>query len=241
MVSASPATLNAMAALVPALTASTALLDTTNADLSVLRPATPINSLITPPAHASPAMPSAKLAQASNSVPLAPILKPSLSTVSAMIAHTHATLVAQLLPFAPPVSLDSTLLDLPVLLPAPLEPAPSTEFASALPAISTPTSAFLHAPLDTDPLEDSALNVLPTALLAQELPLPAPAASMDMPLTLLLVSARLPPTANSANTSLKLQTAALAFAPLALTTMSQSALLLVSKATKTTESEDVLL
>jgi hypothetical protein len=73
------------------------------------------------------------------------------------------------------------LLDPPVLLPAPLEPVPSTEFASAIMDTSTPTSVFLPALLATAPLEDSAPSVLITALHAQDRPLHALAASTAMP------------------------------------------------------------
>lgn len=95
--------------------------------------------------------------------------------MSVTIAHTPATLVDQLPPSALLVSLDSTSLDLPVLLPAPLEPVPLTVSASALTDSSIPTSVCLHAPLASVPLEDSALSVLITVLPAPEPPLPAPA------------------------------------------------------------------
>ena len=120
-------------------------------------------------------IPSARPAPASNSVLLAPILRPCLSMVSAAIAHTPATLVDQLPQSAPLAFLDSTLLDLPALLLVLLEPALLTEFANALLDTSTPISALLHAPVATVPLEDNALSVLVTVLLALEPVLPAPA------------------------------------------------------------------
>lgn len=96
--------------------------------------------------------------------------------MSVTIALTHATLVDQPPLSAQLASLGSTLLDLPVLLLAPLEPAPLTESANALTATSIPTSVCPHAPLASAPLEDNAPSALITALPALEPPLPVPAA-----------------------------------------------------------------
>lgn len=130
---------------------------------------------ISPLLPASAVIPSARPAPASSSVPLVPILRPCPSMVSVTIAHTPATLVDQLPPFAPLVFLDSTSLDLPASLLAPLEPVPSTESANALEDSSSLTSVCPNVPLDSVPLEDSALSVLKTVLPAPELPLHAPA------------------------------------------------------------------
>lgn len=93
------ATPNVMVALTHALTASIVLLVSTNVDLFASRLAILINSLILPATLALPAMQNAKLAQASNSVPLVQILKPFQLTAFVMIAHIHATPVVQDLQF----------------------------------------------------------------------------------------------------------------------------------------------
>lgn len=156
-----------------------------------------------------------------------------------MTAHILAIPADQLPPSVPLASQDSTLLDLPVLLLAPPEPVQSMVYASAQLDTSSPISALLPAQPDTDPLADSALSVLITAPHAQDPPPHAHHASTDMPLTQSLASVKLLPTANSDNTSLSHPTDAPAFAPPEPTTTSPFASLLASRATKTTELEDV--
>jgi len=96
---------------------------------------------------------------------------------------------------------DLTLLDLPVLLLAQLELTPSMEFVNVSLDLFTLTNVSLHALLDTEPLEDNALNALTTVLAAQDHHLLVLHALMDMLLMLLLVFAKLPPHANSVNIS----------------------------------------
>jgi hypothetical protein len=108
-----------------------ALLDTSNAEHNALKLVIPINSLIQPPEHASPAAQLAKLALLNNSVLLALILKPFQLMEYVMTAHIHATLVDQDLQSAYHVLVDSVWLDLPALLLAQLELHQSTEFVNA--------------------------------------------------------------------------------------------------------------
>jgi hypothetical protein len=145
-----------------------------------------------------------------------------------------------LLPSVLHVSRDSTLLDLPVLLPAQLELTPSMESVNVFLDLFSPTNVLLHAQLDSELLEDNALNALITVLAAQDHHLLVLHALMDMPLTLLPVSARLLLHANSVNTSLSLTANAQESALKTLSTMNLFVLLLVFKDIKITELEDAL-
>ena len=144
-----------------------------------------------------------------------------------------------LLLFVPHVLRDSTLLDLPVLLLAQLELTPSMEFVNVFLDLFTLTNVSLHAQLDTEPLEDNALNALTTVLAAQDHHLLVLHALMDMLLMLSLVFAKLPLHANSVNISHNLTVNAQEFALKTPSTMNQFVLLLVFKDIKITELEDV--
>lgn len=157
------ATLNVMDALILAQTVSTVLQDTINADLSASKLAIPTNILMTQPELALHATPNVKPAQASNSVPLVPILKPFQSMVSATIVHILAIHADQLHPSAPPASRDSISLDQPALLPAQREQFQSMESVNATMDSFTLTNVFLAAQLV---LEQSAVNVLNALLIA---------------------------------------------------------------------------
>lgn len=161
----------------------------------------------------------ARPAAASISVLPALILKQSPSTVSATTAHILATPAAQAHQSAHHASLDSTLSELPVLLPALLVPTPKTESASAQPAMSTPIHAFLNAQLALDPLEVNAPNALTTAPAAQDHPTLAIPALTDMLLIKSVESARRLLHANSDSTSLNLPIPALVSALLEPTSM----------------------
>ncbi len=150
-------------------------------------------------------------------------------------------LAEPLLPSAQLVLRDSTLSAQPALPLAPLELTPLTESANAFLDSFSPTNVLLHAQLDSDLLEDSALNALITVLAAQDLHLLAHLALTDMPSMLSLESANLLLHASSVNTSRNQTASAQEFALRILSTTNLSALLLVFKATKITELEDASL
>ena len=202
MDNASHAMLSAMDVSTLAQTVSTALLDTTNVDLCVSRPATPINSLIVAATLAFLAIPTARPALVNSSAPLVPTLKQSQSMVSVMIAHILARPAAQLLLSARPALLASTLSAKLALLLAQPAQLQSMVFVSATVDTSTPTNASPLALLATVQLADNALNALPTALDAQAHPMLAPAVSADTHSMLSLDHAKSHQLANSDSTSL---------------------------------------
>lgn len=170
------ATLNVTDALTLAQTVLIALQDSINADLFVLKLATPTNTLTNQAEPALPATLNVRLAQANNSVPLVPILKPFQSMVSVTIAHTLAIHADQPHQFAQPVSKDSILLDQPVSLLAQLEQFQSMESANATMDSFSPTNVLIAAQLDSEQSVANALSALLIALHAQDLKMHAQAA-----------------------------------------------------------------
>lgn len=184
---------------------------------------------------------SAKLVQAKISAQLAlthKLFQLTEFVTTALILVIPAEL---LLLFVLHVLRDSTLLDLPVLLLAQLEPTLSTESANVFLDLFSPTNALLHAQLDLELLEDNALNVLKIVLAAQDHHLLVLHALMDMLLMLSLVFAKSLLHANSVNISHNLTANAPESALKIPSTMNLFALLLVFKDIKITELEDVLL
>ena len=183
---------------------------------------------------------SAKLAQAKTSAQLA--LTHKLSQLMEFVTTALILVIPAelLLPFVLHALKDSTLLDLPVLLLAQLELTPSMESANVFLDLFTPTNVLLHAQLDSELLEDNALNALITVLAAQDHHLLVLHASTDMLLMLLPVSARLPLHASSVNISHNPTANAQESALKTLSTMNLFVLLPVFKDIKITELEDVL-
>ena len=145
-------------------------------------------------------METANLVAPGNSVLLALILKPSQSMVSVTSALTLAPLVLLLLRVLP-VLVGSAWSEIPVLLHAPSELLPSMEFASARPDLFLELSASLPAQEALDQLEDSAENVMESALLVMESAINALPVIKGSNLTSLLPPAKSPLLANSGSTS----------------------------------------